>query len=98
MNLSQFELYEFKFSTKQISLQNVVKGKEGKACIIGSSHLYYLAQLLKDTVASSLDTNLTATVDNFKNYLRFVKNTCSTNKIQKRIDLICTQVILGTGQ
>ena len=98
MNLSRFEPYEFKFSTEQMSLQNVVKGKEGKVCIIGSSHSRYLAELLNDTVTSSLDTNLTATVDDDNHYLKFVANSFTTKEIQKRIDLNCTKVIVGTGQ
>jgi hypothetical protein len=98
MNLSRFEPYEFKFSTEQMSLQNVVKGKEGKVCIIGSSHSRYLAALLNDTVTSSLDTNLTATMDDDSHYLRFVQSAFTTDEIQKRIDLNCTKVIIGTGQ
>jgi hypothetical protein len=98
MNLSRFEPYEFKFSTEQMSLQNVVKGKEGKVCIIGSSHSRYLAELLKDTVTSSLDSNLTATMDDDSHYLKFVQSAFTTDEIQKRIDLNCTKVIIGTGQ
>ena len=99
MNLSRFEPYEFKFSTEQISLQNVVKGKAGKVCIIGTSHSRKLAQLLMQTIARSRDTNLTATMDGESNYFKFVQDDhFTTEKIQMRIDLNCTKVILGTGQ
>jgi len=99
MNLSRFEPYEFKFSIEEIMpLKTVVKGKEGKVCIIGTSHSRYLAALLNDTVTSSLDTNLTAIVDGGEDEVRFVQSHFTTNNIQKRIDWNCTKVILGTGQ
>jgi len=99
MDLSRFEPYEFRFSTPEMSLKDVVKANEGNICFAGSSHSRVLTDLLYSTVKSlGHTTNLTVTYEGYANFLKYVRSYFTMDYIQIFIDSNCTKVVLGTGQ